>query len=695
MISLFLILEIVTCVVSQNALNHIFYLFRECHFKFILLDINKFYTPLSFSEKNLEAKSIHHINSSLNFLNGTVISAFQSAASKYSTSCLIHAYVLMERDPGQTRHSSLETHLNRLRKSGEWPHHMLFITQLRCGEFQTKFKTSTIQFYREKLPGTFARGLILDVHLKSQNDRDNVTDMDVNLVCIQCRITIHPVSVRDYGSTNELREFFSFQEKRGIYLMTYLSYLNGVKYACDITVALPSNFSVNYPGSVCVYKMLQPKFNITFYLDKLPENGTVSTQFFAHPTYFLGLSNYEDMVKTREYEWIPYDVRYSQFQFVNFQLKQKITLTILIKPYDLISWTLFYVTILFLIFLRCPKSLTEASEILVSLIAVFLEQSRKLERILELNGLSKSYQRMLRRCSWAYILMMLIFSGGFKGMIFSFLTKSIGTSWPISLLAVANDPAYSMFSNERIYEINETTKKYEPVPMLQNFFERDVHSNGTPGKDFPMEYVILKKAKVHDNISSTLTIIQGIIQDSEGRRNIFKIGDVLTRKFSWLHRTPEEFVALLKNFLPSLISSRPIVIPGFERITPWQISRNFLYEEFLSSLAWLEQTGFSLAFEKYRKMWIICNSLDIIKERINHVSYKRFQGRRQCVNKISGVGVSVDYGGSSEVRALSLQQCYGMLQVVIFGLAFSTLAFSVEYISICMYICIYSLTEAN
>lgn len=671
-------------VASNPEIDHIFNVFQNCQFKFISIRSNN----SSFNQIELFGKSSNSINKAhitLQLYNLLETRSFKfrnsspSDSTKYSKACYVHAYIydIYPFSALTPTFTFLERFFNELRKSGEWPHHTLFIKQSQLySEVQSR---QISNFYRTLLPKTFARGIILEInfHLNSSAIRN------INLVCIHCKSSLQSLDLDQGASTKSLEDFRDSLEARGIYLITPLSYIQAIEHACDIASVHTLPTHVHRFSSVCVFHILQDHFNFTYFTDQTFDNTTELAYFDTKMSFFFEHDNYENMIKTRQREWIPYDVRRQEYQFVGFQQLPKITLVVFIRPYDWISWVIFFVLVLVLLVLRfvlINQNFMDTFELFLSLLAVFLEQPVKAKGLsaAKIESPLKYFKRTLFCCWMIWVPVMMVYSNGYKGILFSFLTTSLGVFWPESLEQLTKDRSYAMFSNEAIFDWDATKNDHVAVPMLDYYSKKGLLRTASNGNNIPPEYRILERSTVHANLSETMIIVEGIIQDDLLHRNksYYKIGKVTSWKFAWLHRTPEEFSALLTNFLPELVASKPNKIPGFERITPWQISRSFLYESFVRSFAWLEQTGFLLAFKHFRNRWQLCNSVAAVEEKLAHsISNKDSLGWGRCINKILSKAFIIQGGGGfAGARPLNLEQCYGMFQV---GFVLNTMAFVV------------------
>lgn len=656
-------------------------IFQNCHIKIIFLgssiQFHDDYYLLFRQCYTIEATvfSIQQIDFPLNNTTSTSSQLqIYHRNVKYHSTCFMHVYV------ENTTDRYLQKVLDDMRQIGEWPHHFIFIKS-----FQSPFETGNIQenvkFYRTQLPKSFARGLILEVTLQSH------TIKSINLVCIRCGRTLHPLNETGDNSVTALLNFQLDQETRATYMKMLVSYLQAISNGCDVANASAHPSSLHRHSPTCAFKALQKMFNFTFYSFQTFDKTTDFAYFYASPGIFFGWENYNELSETRSIEWISFNIRRLEYQFINFEYAKRLNLLIFFKPYDEISWLLFYSTmtamlILWLFILR--RNFMDTCKFYLELHSVFLDQAVKTKRMF--NGASSEYwHNLLRNCWLIWVSAMLIFSGGYKGKMFSFLATSTSVSGPQSLLELIDDSSYTLLSSETVYVLGGEGEAY-PVPMLEYFFKVDGAMNGTPGKGFPFEYVLLRKAKVHADLNSASAIAQGIIEyavntSRKRKRREFRVANVVTTKFSWLHRIPEELSTLVVNFIPNVVASKPVVIRGFERITPWAVSKNFLYDSFMSSIAWLEQAGFFLVFERYRKTWAICNSVKSVKEhlrRFDKSALKEVTSQRRCLNKMFSGKFFFDDATVGVQLSLSMEQCTGMFQILLFGLCVTSISMMIE-----------------
>lgn len=599
--------------------------FSNCHLKFIydengLRNVDSFgISNFQWAASNLFVYSLSVVqfgNDNKNDTNSSQEFTFTNYHnSSRFTQCFLHVYMEDELSDFGSNYTNLFLTMAYLRYFGEWPNHFLF-----AGNFYRYSVNQTInrfKFYQITLSRTFVRGIVFTI---DYNDKSN--NCTVYRLCITCISTLHAVKYKNIQNTGKVH--FSLTQDledpqdatRGNYLILGLDDLQDIRYACDIG---SPNFRPKYfqrKHSICALYLLQNYHNFTFFSFHTYDNTTKALFFQTSPGYFVGLNNY-GIYLYRQWEWVPYDIRTSPYDFVGFQVKSRVSPNMLIKPYTWPSWLLFIFAILALALIKAifrisfEKALwDEGCRALLSLVSIALEQP-----ILDSPNHEFISAKIVALCWLLWSLVMVVFSNGYKAMVFSFMTKDSGYSWPANLQQLVADTSYVLLSNERVY-ITENGS-YILIPFLEDFFGENP-LNGTPGKDFPMEYHILNKSTIQSVTNDTLDLVGSIVWESMKTGANYKIGNASSSKFAFLAREPQQFMNLITYFKQELAASVPVSIPGFERTTPWSAYRNHLAKSFTTSLAQLEQAGYFIALKRHRDRWSPCNSMADVEEKLEH-----------------------------------------------------------------------------
>lgn len=604
--------------------------------------------------------------------------------------CFLHAYSETVLSENGRNYTSLEKVMNGLRCSGEWPHHFFFLGNFK--EYSVNQINARNIFYRKKLAETFTRGLVFSIDTGNMFPKSG----SVHLLCIPCETTLvhfnsailNEVSTDMPGLPYPLLKSENF---RGVYINLSNPQWMEIEQGCDFAKA---NFRPKYHQrwhAVCVFRQLQDPLNLTFFTSDFFDEDTDAASFITMISFYICTWNHDEMSETRAFEWTPYNLRIGQYQFVGFQERPQLSVALLIKPYDWKSWVAFSISLMAVVVLKLLANFRniQTKDILDLVLYLFsscLEQPTFKDSIFTTSeNILGAHQAKLGIyfCLFMWTVMMVVFSTGYKGMIFSLLAKSSGASWPQNVAELINDPSYIMFSNERIYDTQNG--KTVVIPMLVDFFS-EANMEGTPGKDYRMEYFLLNRTLPHTFFKDTVDVASDIIWQSKlSTTGMYHIGNATSDEFAFLHREPLEFSALITNFFPELIASAPTVIPGIERINPWTISRNFFHSRFLKSLARLEQTGFMLAIQRHRARWSTCNSLAATQDKLEK-EFKMTQederwsaNAKRCLNQALA-GKTVGTETSSDVKALSIRQLMGTFQIFLFVQGIALILFVVEVI---------------
>lgn len=575
---------------------------------------------------------------------------------RYSTT-FVHVYMENLLSKSGYNYTQLEKLMSDLQKVGEWPHHCIFIGNF--DKYTRKQRETQLKFYRYRLSSTFARGLILHV---------DMLKLEVLLICMECTVTLQKVDIYDHASPSSLGKVLDISKSnnRGVHADIREHLIDESQNGCAIASA---NIRPKYDyrwRSVCALYVIQENLNLT-YLDT-HEGRKKSTQ----PGFIADMES-PAFPSTRgkkdpSIDVVPYGMRTYPFQFVAFQPTPHMTADDLLDPFDWIVWTLFFtgMVVIVLVAVTFEKySITELISLELSLLTAFLEQP------LPYKGGKNSTRKIVVICWLIWVFMMVVVSTGYKGALFSLLTKFADTDWPRDLKELVGDSQYALWTNEKHY--GTVNGRFKIQPYLNFFFSRQ-NLSGIPGKDFPEEYFLLNKSTVHFDKNETVDVASKFIGESrtDDVFQRYQIGDMWTEKFAWLGRLPIEFTAPVSYFLDDdLVKSREVDIPGFERKVAWTGSRNFFYERFHLALGQLEQAGFFDAFVKHREIWFSCNSIDDVKLKLNLYfdifGDKRLSRSSGCLNQmLSGAGSRA--GNGADILAFSVDQVKGIMHLGLMGL---------------------------
>lgn len=169
---------------------------------------------------------------------------------------------------------------------------------------------------------------------------------------------------------------------------------------------------------------------------------------------------------------------------------------------------------------------------------------------------SDSGSKVILVCWLLWILIMVVFSNGYKGMVFSFMTKNEAVSWPANLLHLVKEyPSYTLVTNAVISRTRNDTRVV--VPFLKHFFAEDNKLKGYPGKDFPIEYHILNTSTIHNFTNSTLNFVSNFIWNAKQLRSTGHHKGEMCPSPASPAREEEAFVSLITYFIKDLVASIP------------------------------------------------------------------------------------------------------------------------------------------
>lgn len=552
--------------------------FQFCHFKIIMSWPQwprDFTTELAIlkhlNEKasfSLETLQLHNLSPKVdNFY-------FNHHKTRRLSLCFIHVYMVEQ----------LGTHVAlKMRQSescGEKPDHFLFIEQdLNMIHLRNSF-------FAQALFPTFAMGLILGI----------INCQVVYMVCMSCYFH----SITYYMNQNELKSLVTLdsvwrklhRNLNGMYVYPGAIHViedeSQRQPVCDGFAGNIKASWVNWDEHACKHLTLGQALNYTHIVTVKPgQHKIVSNKLQAMFSVYIFEENLK--VKRQETverkEWIPYAVDFKSFYFATVKMKPGFQASALVAPFDKHTWILL-ITCIFLMFivtLVAGYKLTNFKEIFTVIIASVFEQP-----------VPKAYRRQnlfrseyLSICWGIWLFALLVATYAYKGKIFSFLTKTFDPIWPDTVKelvdeaskldiftfawAVTGNTVFSILKRDIIREgayVNEIQKINNDITFYYSSWEYLVAQ--VYSKMHKLQFDSVAQLPVNVSVPSTNFVIIDNIP------------------------TIDPLSLVLKTLTPSNAVSKPILVPGYTTITPWWVSRNFIYPIFVSALAKLYESGIPL-----------------------------------------------------------------------------------------------------
>lgn len=664
----------IRAVVNLDVFKSQFTLFANCHVKFVFL---KNFTP-TYSNYLLETiisqdlptaimSNPDNIFSSETFFiyNNTyqVISEMYDADWQFKKpiklpNCLVHIYI-----PYRKTFEYIPNVLEDLRKVGEWPSHAIFLETL------DNDNASLLEIYREEIPLSFVRGLVLAVDLLR-------TDI-IHLICIPCawwhgydeNVEMFKVSVdlKNFQSLKHVYTHLSHPLQTNLLHSGVLVDTSSVDLRyCDFT-SKSTPFRMITPFTNCIHYILSEKFNYTIQKRKRSASGI----------FEAAMSSYIDDENVRHIdfiekivEWVPFGVVSEHMEFIAFQRKPHFSASALVQPYHWRGWVLIVTMatgLLLITILFAGKSEALTLSVLVSMvtsiIAGMLDQP--IYSKCNVSAHVKIYKSHILALIWLlWILIIVVLGNGYKGTLYSFLTTESPPSWPKSLSQlVASKYCVLTTEEKRLYHWGKL--RYISSYVRSEFLEPLMH--GIPGVDFPDEYSKLNETLrfyIRGETDITSKIIQqnpSLIKDPNCP---YKVGKDKCTKFAILQSDPIRDSISLLYLMKELVMSERVVLPRFRTVTPPLISRNFFMEPFLNGVAALESSGILQALQNHMTKWLICLRILSRTKLAQDTSTETKIPFLRCLTQISGkVTNPNELREKYPPQAISIQQIVGAFYI--------------------------------
>lgn len=570
--------------------------FKTCHFKLIGIGTNQF-----IHQNNLASSTLHQLTNTLsssltvtlstesveisNISNFNLFAYNHHQFRRYSL-CFVHLYLVpifenFLEPKNQSILVSIKTNLKmqEYESFGETPDYFVFLQD---------FQHEVIN-YSQFLKNTFVTGPVFLII-----EYSSVRLVDVSLI-----------ENNGSGSFTLLNPLDSLQNIRknwhvlhsnfhGVFVNTgwnrkvieYAQILN-----CNILAGKARATWYAPVPSMCIHKLLSNALNYSY--DRLVANSNFGEQtdsLVASGGIYICEDNYIVMKshKMNREEWVPHSVEFRKFQFVSIKRKSGFLADALIEPLDFVTWIFLFLSSCLLVlvtyytgnsyFMLYKGKPFALSDISINLFATVVEQSvpQKLK-------MWKTYKTNMILICWAiWCLMISNASNLYKGAIFSYLTTSVEPAWPKNVHDLVFTPDLKLFtfvggtSGNRSFSIFQEEyldclNQLEYTEELQKLNKSLVLYKGD-WLNFTLQVFALnenvKSGKVLPNVVSSTNFAfiehQGIV---------------------------EVLSMMIRILTPLNTASQPVTIPGYTHITPWQVSRNYIYPAFVRGLASLFESG--------------------------------------------------------------------------------------------------------
>lgn len=632
----------------------LFKLLQACHWKFLTFKGNdriddKIELAITHLRKSSQSMQNFEATQDSHLLNFTSVSKRLHISF---TACLLHAYIKHGDNWNEIQHAMLH-----FKQMGEVPHHVIFFEM-----GQNSYKSGQL-FYNYYLPFTSIRGLPVIVN--------HANFEEIKFMCIPCTVaslkpTFVSVNMAQAAKINDLAYYGKLINSNllGQRIEAYLS-LSGVQTLdyCDfMTRKGPPNVFV-FSYQACVHFFLSTKLNYTY-------TGKSKVRLFkVQMNVGIRSKNFELSKTGSGYDWTAHGVLIRTFKFRAFQAVLPVSEDILFKPMEIKVWILTVAAAICVLLItklhkKC-KSLgssdtkTKNISTIMSLLASVLDQQMSAE--LQKRAVHGSEMIALIWLLWS--LSTIITVNGYKGLIFSFFSVGNVPTWPNNLMELAGDDTYCKFTTETTVKASNSANRttiFNQVSLLRIALLEPT-MKGTPGTDFPLEYLKLNESlKWYRFVNEVPTEIIAKNLKTKYPKYFQIYGDACD-KFAFVDLNTQQNSLPLVSFMKKLISSKTDIVHGYAFINFFYAMRNFFLELFQDGVAQLEAAGLLLASADHALRWQLCqNNRDIQKKlKVEHnisVAHKM----HRCLGIMTGYGssrrVDVDIVDEYEPEPITLDQ---------------------------------------
>lgn len=552
----------------------------------------------------------------------------------------------------QDTHLFMKNVMDTLRKGAEWTNDFVFI-------FDSRIPASEkIEFYMSALSQTFVRGLTFDIESSSEH---------VNLVCNHCHSTdvLTPFDI----NTNTVQQQVSYHRSvktsqlYGGYVMSGNKPKDSQLISCNF-LKIPVEI-IKYMSLMCFHLFLTRKLNYTLHMTpsstrKMYHKLLVADTSPVHPRNQMLFS------LTRKFEWISFGLKFDKFHFLRFQRPP--SGNVLTKPYDWIVWiymvlgagSLAIVTIIWQSFQSAGRA--KRDTIIMSILATMCDQA-----VSNIFTHRVVFGSEMLPCLWfLWVFMMIVFTNGYKGVLFGLITNGETLTWPASLQELVSDSYYCAVTGEYLRH------KGVVLSIFRNMLINPA-INGNQGSSNIREKLKKLNKSLHfvEPRKDQFGAEREIVENNAHQSQYFKIGNQNCLKFALVENDPREEGIFINYFLPNTVAGRQKAIAGHLTLWPLVIERNFFHERFISEMAALDASGMLKAAERHLKSWYLCKRIFMCKYEITKLN-NTLRELLTCVQKVTHsfrTNEIWENTSSREAKPIRLWQIEATMKTFLIGFA--------------------------
>lgn len=570
------------------SFKHISKLFVGCHLKFIFLTykgkssfVKRTWQAFDEIASALEDRvtiSLFHVSSHFGH-------PFRGTSRLNVTShniCTVFTCVYSEKD-FKTRnkfHDHYYYILSKLVKYKVWPSHYVFLGKLLSYSNQAA-SLEQRSIHPIKLSLCPIRGVVIFI-----NHLTSIT----NLICFPCHnepsLIFRQVNLATISSLENLRTIVHHMNSRlrGGFVVASQSNRLIPEILCTMRGNLRDSYTksdvmIVPPQDHCAHHILKHKFNYT-----------VTTKFLVHVILHVAREmsltnhNYKVMSNDGLQEWSEFLAQFSPLTYSAYQKRPIITAAVLIRPLSWEVWLviLFVLTVLGILTFAVEKIQNfdlRLVPIPMELLASVLCQDMHRNAQIIIN---KKPHNLLHAWLLVWMVMMVVLSSAYLGIIFSYIANGIPPEWILSLKEALKAPTYLKITVSSYTEASDPT-----IPLSQVFRVVDRSSiddlNMGPGQ-------LQKIIRYHDP--------RIFMRSMLNRSSFLKHENFMETDHSRLaivdfHDTSNKYYLFLKSMYSNeIVSFGPNVVPSVQLLDFWAQKRTFFSEMFAWGLGQLDQSGF-------------------------------------------------------------------------------------------------------
>lgn len=570
-------------------------LFSGCHFKFFFLrgELSSGFSRGILSQFDKIAVAMEY-HATLSIHTDDRQLSMRISGNKLTCLIHVHAYSDAEYSSLQQFQIALRDHINNSMRNKNWPHHFILLGKLVSNK-QRRGNIGPTLIHPEYLARTSLRGIVLFI---------NYGSAEVTLMCFLCSPeTTLAVNIQLQGYnllqklSNELNKNF-----QGHFIGTMSSDQILPETSCKVQTYY---YTYTFPKrSHCVLHALKRKYNYT--IPFKPRN--LDELFYAGD--FPVTSRSLESLNADFFEWSVYLAKSDPLKLYTYQERPRLSWKVLIKPYD---WEVWLVLLISAFTLAMLTVLVEdirglgftPPPIFMDMLATLLDQemSRSVQRVV-----NKNSRNLLTIWLLIWMLMMIVITSAYTGLLYNFLAFGIPPQWPSSLRSLLEDDEYLKltFSSIKTFH-NSTTVLYHSM-----VYERLDASLTSGNGEIEMDLEKLQKSIHHINSRNFMAFIVNKQNDFANKKDFsIENGKIRYPKLALIDFDDIEIIDLYIKvmYTSPLVSRGPEVVPGLELVTLWTVQKNFFTTHFSRGLGQLDQSGYFIWFNRHLNNHVVCNQL--------------------------------------------------------------------------------------